>query len=1517
MANKYSNKFVQGLLKDIDNHYMKNTSHKECINMKANTDGANLALQNIKGHILRSDFKDIPNVIFSEKQTIDNIYHYAVFTNEIVLFGSNDTYDAIIFSIRVDDNGNAYSRLLWRGILGWGVDTVISAKTNWENELYKRVYFTDGVTSIKSINIAKDNLLQLWSSTSKEISLNSSYSIPTISPTVGVGGTLPVMMVQYTGRYVSVNGATTEFFPMSKMVHVGLIDDNNLHETDGGFTGENSGNYVEVEVKGIDLKFSEIEIYALEYEAKNAVTKITTLGKQDIQDTTILLSHKGDEVTSTVLLEEILDKSGNISFETCDTLEIKDNILVAGGIKNTEFTESDFDAEIPKGTWSEITGGQSAGYDGGNGIRVQLKPVDIQLTDNVKGDSEGHYEFGSGDNKDEVSPEAPYLDISSKLWLRKTFQRDETYRIGIQWVDKNGVYLFNQFVGDLKMPSPDKLVQWSEDGTGHVDTLGMRNTIMKFENASYTAYVRYLNLIVSIKITPEFLEKISGYRITHVERTRYNSTVLDQGIMTPLVGMNYNDGGDNFQFFGNDDHTYMMPGLNGPYATRVTTSVKTNGGETLKGYNSSDGLYSYDSPRVYLFGERGIYTSPNIKISEQEFISLLDYDGNVFHNYGTKDPLKGGDLNYNAWFLYSLFLSVKGGIISESALDKNIDIDGQKHALPGAKFNLSELSRTGAISSSTEIPSPKIINASLVFKNGRYFSYGPLGYIFISQSEGIYNNNQIYGANTMFLALNGKTGFSYYSYFDESKRFHVDVDDFGGTPHPDGETVNSLKVIANVVQELNEQYSDDVYLSSTNRYIASSEFHSLTNQIEYEATVEGDRYMTLFQHLKYGRQGEAPRTKLDKSATANGWAFGVVLESEIPYELTSGYKFNKDGVNTFSMDNITINETFLSNDSIVSYRVKPYNFKPISNLKNTIAASRVKVNGEHYDSWSQFPVFDFHELDRKYGDVKNMIVFLDSLFTIQEDVVSFIGMNSRALLTPSDGKVINIATGTGTIFEYHKNIGTLGTKFRNNVVITKHGAFFIDEKRNEICLINGQSVDELLESSFNKLLLTKNISKLSLNVDDRETEVYFSVQYTDGTEEMIMYDTVSKTFSNTLNFASDISISGLERMYHIKNNEMYEFGVGANNIYFQSKEKSIFKFVVNPNPENSSQFQNFIGVMDSVGDDINNKLKFSKITFIDNNGNTATVDYTDRKYRIREGKHVFPIRDTKTLDEALNGSNVVSPRLRGQWMEVLVEFTFIDYENPILIDTPTDVSNSSYWCVDGDVVGCSTGVDTDVASKYYGLYYIDIPDVVLDNTKAITERSNIEIDDIFMFEPEKVKIIDYVRIYDMKFKDVVILVGDTVRLSYSHCGLVSDCNDTFDTNLLINGNTLHAPVFNLESDSMIYDHDTNYVSSLVLDFKANRSYFSDRYSIDYRFDSNAWVNVADDVSFSCSDLTESFTGEIVEFPYEADAPDITLELRIKAISNNTAINDSGYSYISKTVGYYDLGHYSQKTNGDC
>ena len=101
--------------------------------------------------------------------------------------------------------------------LNMKLDVPVRVEAIIENECLSRVYWTDNVNPLRTLNLNQEDLSNV-EKTSLDITPLMSASQAVLDQTLN--GSLPVGMYQYTFKYISENGGETTFAPLSNLYHV-------------------------------------------------------------------------------------------------------------------------------------------------------------------------------------------------------------------------------------------------------------------------------------------------------------------------------------------------------------------------------------------------------------------------------------------------------------------------------------------------------------------------------------------------------------------------------------------------------------------------------------------------------------------------------------------------------------------------------------------------------------------------------------------------------------------------------------------------------------------------------------------------------------------------------------------------------------------------------------------------------------------------------------------------------------------------------------------------------------------------------------------------------------------------------------------------------------------------------------------------------------------------------------------------------------------------------------------------
>lgn len=266
---------------------------------------------------------------FTENSDLDNIQICPINT-ESNLFENNVDYLDCIISLKKDNAGIIYDQLLWAGYQNWPLDAKIMTQGVDENSNLRRIYYTDYFNVFRMIN-TKDANLKYKRFTEFDTFQNAALLQPEVELIDNLGQ-IRASTVFYTYRLFTGNGQETAFAPFSLGTKILRDDANNDYA--GGDISEVTDKRVNIKINLPSYgRFTEIEAFAVEYEAFGAPTSIRSLGILPAQPV-VRFTHYGNEpeFSTDVTIADLVDKASEWRY--CSDVVSSRNKLLASALRN-------------------------------------------------------------------------------------------------------------------------------------------------------------------------------------------------------------------------------------------------------------------------------------------------------------------------------------------------------------------------------------------------------------------------------------------------------------------------------------------------------------------------------------------------------------------------------------------------------------------------------------------------------------------------------------------------------------------------------------------------------------------------------------------------------------------------------------------------------------------------------------------------------------------------------------------------------------------------------------------------------------------------------------------------------------------------------------------------------------------------------------------------------------------------------------------------------------------------------
>jgi len=493
--------------------------------------------------------------------------------NMIVSFTINTTSEALAnYFVIYDDWVNNGA-----GTLGFSTANPIRAVAVYEAPNIQKIYWCDGYNNIRYANIVdyltSDGLIKAggnvyFTPDLFEFIPNVTLTTPTLDYIVS--GNIHAGMVQYAFQYFTLHGAETSMSPLSNIIHLTNRDDYSAYSLNywgEGDINSTAGKGVRIQIP-VDnsYKYDNIRIIRLHYTTVNSVPTITVVGEVEINSmvASVSFTDTGNTSLGTITLDEF-NIGGTELFSAVD-LAVKDNRLFAANISKDEFTIGTWDSRAIRfrnsdntATINDVLGGDltitqptsdtlaewdahgwssyledhdginyfnsplhdgDAAYRynrqmdgatfGAEGPNVQIGfQLDTMIIDNSN--SWAHFYVGTestSDNKSYTSFASPYLTG------RRSWQRDETYRLYLVFFDAKGRSSAAKWVCDLRMPSLHD--------SGYEVLARLNDTVVETQALYPTVY---------LKSMPTGAVKA---QLLRVQRTGQDRSILTQALVNPV-----------------------------------------------------------------------------------------------------------------------------------------------------------------------------------------------------------------------------------------------------------------------------------------------------------------------------------------------------------------------------------------------------------------------------------------------------------------------------------------------------------------------------------------------------------------------------------------------------------------------------------------------------------------------------------------------------------------------------------------------------------------------------------------------------------------------------------------------------------------------------------------------------------------------------------------------------------------------------------------------------------------------
>jgi len=1061
------NTFEKGMSPDISYAKPQNNTYVLALDMRPynRVKLSEGAMMNFKG---TKPVATLPNRTTEVIGSIDVKDGVVIFTIDT----SND--ESSVWKLSSNDGGLSliYSDIDSISKLNFSVENRIHGTSKKDSEFSEKIYWTDGVNQVRSMNILEDL-------TGKEASYFDMY--PMYKPldiTISIGGskgTIETGRVQYFARYFNKYGAESSISGWSKSMILVDSNDNSSFNLEGTPVGESSYKSVDITINNIDKSFSHISIYRILYTDIIQAPTITLVSQMEIFDSSELtITDAGNNDMGILTVEEfnaLIARS-----LTANAMDSHKNVLMIGGI-----TDKYFDVDIDARAYSfSDHGGTTFGvfkhrsngkygdlivYPNGDwsidgccsGINFEGIPTDhdcineytnlyahidkwksnmnlMQMYQNDALDKFGgigkvvSYELDKRIDRFISNKEYP---ASNKLTDKISFsahKRGEVYRYGIVFYSKSGLKSSVKWITDIIIP-----YDAFEPGDSW-------DRILQFSSINFMVFANDINITFNINfgaIPEDIRNELSYAQIVRVERKGNDITSVN-GYITRTTSFAHSDFSNNFSFV---DWGFVYPGsiLYQDLALKYSIGYQDFNDVTYSQSNDASNFLVFHSPDV----------------SVNDFTPVGGRSKMITTAYHS-DPYDMLKLD-RSQELINVVKYYSAGLFPDTSGPELFD--------------------------TITINDASIIGAST--------GYGSVTLGSKSVTSGLILN----GMDSSYMNPDGGTRDKRVTYCNSPKSLIVNVDGAGRTDVLFD--YNYVPVVDIVNDNYNSRYGGNTVVSRYNNvYVPVSEFIDVTSGI-VNVDVEGDIFNAPYEEIlgaaypfypafdesmvaEESDDGYEIRIRMNEVATlfpiesmvncnvTETHAMGLVNSNStyptalvIPYDNMIEYMFIQEirdlGIERWPDKYPTDLPEYTYTYNTVYSKFPSYpesvTLNPMYDISDrfpsTVYASRPSSQGAIIDNWTKFDVANDLNVGNENGEIFGLKSFNNRLYYFQDNAFGIIASNERSTVTDAEGAQLALGSG-GVLERFDVIMEGVGIQDPLHVIAGNKYLMFIDINRAQL-----------------------------------------------------------------------------------------------------------------------------------------------------------------------------------------------------------------------------------------------------------------------------------------------------------------------------------------------------------------------------------------------------------------------------------------------------------------------------------
>lgn len=1123
---KFVNTFSEGLDKDTVPTSYKNTKYYDArnFNIVVAEDLSSATLTNNKGieHIIKYD----------NGSTTKKIVGIAETSTTIVLFIQTNTTTSEIHEISktviegassiIDLNLGTYLVVSKAFDFGDRVEVVAREET----PLLRKIYWVDGVNPIRFCNLATDSTeLAGYSITQFEIVQEITFSNPIYSKLIN--GSLTAGVYQYAYCLYDQNAGQSTYSPLSQFIQItetGLTTDSALFS--GSAIGVATTSGIEITINDSNTNFNYIRVVALFYSSPDSIPEITIIYEGN-KTSNITIAHTGTQNLGSLSLEEAI---ASPIILIPKTISSKYNYLFVGNSQEQSF-DVDFDAR----TYRFNSSRNSLLYN------ADLSTLEYTID-------------GTNPDYDAITINADCANKFNDVSTDETRSAADICKFKSNGTALGGEGLYvnyrfkTHFVALATTSYTDMEIWKTTDGY----TNGLGGYANPYEN-NYVGYqrdeiYRFGIVFFNSKGQSSFVKWIGDIRMP-----KASEYAMIDGVSETMYGKAL---GLNFVFNFNtllekypDIVSYRIVRTKRNY----TDSTVIDSGYIGHLYKDKNTLYwqgyskSYSPELNYPGLHSTVDTVHSVKDIVEYICAETNYNKNNYSNYDRLD-------------IYDGTISSKAKRDSTNTYDYNNVV-------------LTKLTPSSTFNTYRDVEDATLFRAQRSMTAVQNLSSNFDGFSVATRSHVDASGSRGYKGTTLLLKLDSDiTGVENNTCPYVLRRQYIQP--YGG--YSNSAITNSTYYPCSPIYDIT---TTDIDVFGGDTYISIFEYNRTLWADGESSSWDDDRYAQIIQCIV--------ESKINLNYTVNHrWSYyddgsfsTNVIDDKLNYSAmweTSGvweFCIRRSPAEYFTQDfNLyTYNPVYSLTTGKKSYIPKPINFTENTSYNTRVYVSEKKINGETLDSWTQFLVNNYIDLDNQFGELTRLLNNNNTLFYFQEKGFGVLPIAEREVVSTNNGSSVSI--GTGGVLERFDYITTgTGTTLPESIVGTDSNVYWIDNKLNKICQYGGDGFRYI--SDTGGMFSYMNSTDLSTVVSfyhPINKEIHFSFP-----TETLIYNEYTRSFISLSDTVFDMGIHFNGSSYLFRNTtsgytytsggKLYEGDYGQYSLNYKdtTSRASTLDLIINP-----------------------------------------------------------------------------------------------------------------------------------------------------------------------------------------------------------------------------------------------------------------------------------------------------------------------------------------------------------------